>query len=188
MKDRRLAWPVLACLFAALIVVGSWTSIAIPISPVPIILANFFVILAGLLLGPLWGTAAVLVYLLVGLVGAPVFSKGGAGIAHLLGPTGGFLIGYLPAAFAAGALSRIGKMRWWTVMTAALIGALLVYAVGVPWFKAVFQPKDGSALSWGRALLLSCLPYLPGDAFKVGLATLIGLRLRPWLEDELGER
>ncbi len=187
-RDRRIAWPVLACLFAALIVLGSWTNMTVPGTPVPIILANLFVILAGLILGPLWGTAAVAIYLVVGLVGAPVFSKGGSGIAHIMGPTGGFLFGYLIAALAAGLLSRIGKPRWWTILIAAAVAALAVYAVGVPWFKAVFRLKDGSAVGWAKALALSCLPYLPGDALKVALAIPLALRLRPWLEDAVGGR
>ena len=100
MKTLRMS--VFSALFSALIIVGAY--LKIPVGPVPIVLANFFVLLAGVLLGPKWGAASVGLYLLLGVVGLPVFA-GGGGIAYLTGPTGGFLIGYLPAAFLAGVIS-----------------------------------------------------------------------------------
>ena len=94
-NSRKLRMTVYASLFAALVAVGAF--ISIPIGPVPIVLQNFFVLLAALLLGPRWGVAAVGVYLLSGICGLPVFAGGTAGIGRILGPTGGYLMGYLPA-------------------------------------------------------------------------------------------
>ena len=89
-----------ASLFAALTAVGAY--IAIPIGPVPIVLQNFFVYLTGLLLGSKWGATSVAVYLLAGICGLPVFAGGRGGIGHIIGPTGGYLIGFLPAVFVIG--------------------------------------------------------------------------------------
>ncbi|MGD9200475.1 MAG: biotin transporter BioY, partial [Chitinispirillia bacterium] len=96
---------IFTALFAALMVMGTY--IRIPIGPVPVVLTNFFIFLAGLFLGSWWGMASVGLYLLMGALGLPVFSSGG-GIAIFAGPTGGFLVGYLSAVFLCGlpALSK----------------------------------------------------------------------------------
>ena len=88
---------VFASLLAALMAAGAYLSI--PIGPVPIVLQNMFVLLAGLLLGSRWGLAGVAAYFLTGLCGLPVFAGGLGGIGRIVGPTGGYLIGYLPAVF-----------------------------------------------------------------------------------------
>ena len=93
-----------ASLFAALIAVGAYIKIPIPFSPVPITLQVFFIFLAGAMLGARWGTLSVIVYLLLGIVGLPVFSGGASGLGVLLGPTGGYLIGFVVAAFLVGTL------------------------------------------------------------------------------------
>ena len=88
-----------ASLFTALMILGAY--IRIPIGPVPVTLSSFFVLLAGVILGSGWGTASVGIYLLLGALGLPVFTAGG-GLALFAGPTGGYLLGFLPAAFLAG--------------------------------------------------------------------------------------
>ena len=101
-----LKMMVYASLFAALTVVGAYIAIPFPLSPVPIVLQNLFVLLAGLLLGKKWGAASMAIYLLAGAVGLPVFAGGTGGIGHFAGPTGGYLIGFVLAAFVAGALGN----------------------------------------------------------------------------------
>lgn len=91
---------IYAALFASLMAAGA--AIAIPIGPVPIVLQNLFVLLAGLLLGGKWGAASVGIYLLAGALGMPVFSGGTGGIGRFAGPTGGYLIGFLPAVYIVG--------------------------------------------------------------------------------------
>lgn len=103
--SKNLKRMIFSSLLTALMIVGSY--IRIPVGPVPIVLANMFAVLAGLLLGPVWGSASVGLYLLLGLIGLPVFS-GGGGPAYFAGPTGGYLVGYAAAAFAAGAVNRAG--------------------------------------------------------------------------------
>jgi len=96
---QRIAYT---SLMAALIAVGAYIAIPIPIVPVPIVLQNLFVLLAGLLLGSRWGLASMGLYLLAGSIGLPVFSGGRGGLAHFLGPTGGYLIGFAVEAWLVG--------------------------------------------------------------------------------------
>ncbi len=95
---------VLCALFAALTGVGALIAIPLPFTPVPITLQTFFIFLAGALLGKYLGALSQLIYLLLGVVGLPVFAKGSSGIGALLGPSGGYLVGFIPAAFLVGYL------------------------------------------------------------------------------------
>ncbi len=168
---NHLKPTIYASLFIALISVGAF--IAIPIGPVPIVLQNMFVLMAGLILGPVWGTACVAVYLLMGLAGLPVFAGGTSGIGKVFGPTGGYLIGYLPAVFVTATLSKMFKRSLAGDIIAMTAGSLIVYAAGVPWLKIAFS------MSWGKALTAGMLPFLIGDALKVGAGALITKKLRP---------
>jgi len=180
---KALGGPVLACLFAALISVGAYIALPLPGTPVPIVLQNLFIMLAGLLLGPGWGLAATLVYLALGALGLPVFSGGTGGFARFLGPTGGYLLGYIPAVLAMGLVSRTGgKRRWWRDLLALVLGCAIVYAVGVPWLKATIKG------SWQKALVGGLFPFLPGDAIKIALAVLLAGRLGPLVEKALPRR
>jgi biotin transport system substrate-specific component len=160
-----------ASLFAALTAVGAY--LFVPIGPVPIVLQNMFVFLAGLVLGSRWGLASVALYLLAGLCGLPVFAGGTGGLGRLFGPTGGFLLGYLPAVFLIGAIAerRPGRMRWDVV--AMGVGSAVLYACGVPWLKAV------TGMPWAKAASVGMLPFLVGDALKIAAAALIAKAVRP---------
>ena len=107
-SSMNLRMTVYSALFTALIIIGGY--ISIPIGPVPIALADFFVMLAGLFLGPRWGLSSVLLFLFLGALGLPVFAGGKAGLAVFMGPTGGFLPGYVLMVFAVGFLSGRGKL------------------------------------------------------------------------------
>ena len=107
--SSELHMTVYASLFAALTAAGAY--IALPIGPVPIVMQNLFVMLAGLILGSRWGFAAIAVYLLAGAVGLPVFAGGVGGFSRFLGPTGGYLLGYLPAVFCIGLISQKTKPK-----------------------------------------------------------------------------
>ena len=174
LEANTLRPMALASLFAALTAAGAY--IAVPIGPVPIVLQNMFVFLAGLLLGSRWGAASVAVYLLAGLVGLPVFAGGTGGIGRILGPTGGFLLGYLPVVFLIGRLTerrQVSIVRDAAAMTA---GALLLYACGAPWLKLV------TGMPFEKALALGVLPFLPGDALKIAAAALIARSLRTMMK------
>jgi len=181
-QRSKLVYPVLACLFAAFICVGAFIAFPLPGIPLPIVLQNMFVMLAAVILGPVWGTAAVAVYLALGMIGLPVFSGGTGGLARFWGPSGGFLLGYLPACLAMGFISRLGKYSWWKVLIALLAGSVIHYSVGVPVLAAVVK------VGLGKALVLGCLPFLPGDALKIAVALPIALAVKPWLDERLGEQ
>ena len=160
-----------AALFAALTATGAF--IAIPIGPVPIVLQNLFVMLAGLLLGRRWGMASVGIYLLAGICGLPVFAGGQAGIGWLIGPTGGYLIGYLPAVYVIGRLTEKADHHAVRDVGAMVLGTVLLYACGTSWLKVV------TGLSWGKTLAAGMLPFLIGDALKIAAAVPIARALRP---------
>ncbi|HSH12357.1 MAG TPA: biotin transporter BioY, partial [Desulfurivibrionaceae bacterium] len=124
--NRKL---VLSSLFTALIAAGAIFSLPLPPPLPPVTLAVFFAILAGLVAGPVWGSAAVGLYLFLGSVGLPVFANGSGGLGHFAGPTGGFLAGYLGAAFMAG---LVADRRNWTYLRAvagAFSGVAVLYAI-----------------------------------------------------------
>ncbi len=118
-------------LMAALIAVGAL--IHLPIGPVPVVLQNLFVLLAGLLLGSRYGLACVLLYLLIGSMGFPIFAGGKGGIAHFMGPTGGYLLGFAAAAYTAGLISERLPRNTATDIFAVAVASLMVYLIGIPW-------------------------------------------------------
>ena len=164
---------VLASLMAALIAVGGY--IAVPIGPVPIVLQNLFVLVAALLLGSRWGSAAVAVYLLAGTCGLPVFAGGGGGIGHLFGPRGGYLFGFLLAAFVVGKISELSGRSPLVEIVGMILGSLLIYAVGVPWLKTIL------GFDYGKALAVGMYPFVIGDILKIVAAFVIVKSVRPLL-------
>ena len=170
----QLHMTVCAALFAALTAVGAY--LAIPIGPVPIVLQNLFVLLTGLLLGSRWGLAAIGIYLLAGACGLPVFAGGMGGIGRLIGPTGGYLLGYLPAVYLIGRISEKTDQRAVYDVLAMICGSIIVYACGVTWLKVV------SGMSWSKTLALGMYPFLIGDALKIAVAVPIAKALRPLIK------
>jgi biotin transport system substrate-specific component len=175
MADNQVKYIVLSSLFSACMAIGSY--IIIPFVPVPIVLSNFFVLLAALLLGSKWGCISVGIYLLCGVAGLPVFSRGSAGIAHLLGPTGGYLFGYLPAVLAGGYISQKGKYSLLKSTAGAVAAAFLIYGAGVPWLKIQ------SGMTWGNALLAGMVPFLLPDGIKIAAAVAARHTLHPWWDN-----
>lgn len=164
MQQKRL---ILTAIFSALIIVGSY--IRFPLPPVPITLQTLFVLLAGFLTGSRMALFSVAIYLLLGFVGLPVFS-GGGGIGYLLGPTGGFLVGLLPAAVIAGLAGNYrekeekGTRYLLLCAITGLAAMLVIYGCGISWLKA------RGSLSWRAAIQIALLPFLIGDAVKLIVA------------------
>jgi biotin transport system substrate-specific component len=175
-KRKAITGLTLTALFAALIAAGTFIAIPLPFSPVPIVLQNLFALLGGLILGPVLGGAAAALYLIAGAVGAPVFAGATGGFVHFFGPTGGFLIGYLFSAIAAGLIAgppKNGtKTPLWRIILATAVGLLVVYVPGVIRLKYVIDKPWTTALAWGF------LPFVIGDALKGIAAVLIAPRLR----------
>ena len=161
---------VFISLFTALTAVGAY--LAVPVGPVPIVLQNFFVLLAGVLLGKKRGLAVVTTYLFLGAAGLPIFHSGTGGIGVLAGPTGGYLLGYLPAVYVTGYIAE-QKNTLMLTFSALIAGVLIVYIVGVPWLKIVLK------LSWVKAFSAGFIPFIIGDALKIAVAIPIIKWLRP---------
>ena len=159
----RAAWlydVLLVAGFSLVIALCAQVAIPLPFTPVPVTLQTLAAVVAGGLLGSTRGTAAVLAYLGEGFAGLPVFSGGRAGIAHLMGPTGGYLLGFVLAAFLVGLLCERGASRSWLATLAALVaGSLVIYVPGVLWLGAFTGTQ--------KALALGFVPFLIGDALKV---------------------
>jgi biotin transport system substrate-specific component len=174
---------VYASLMAALIAVGALVSI--PIGPVPIVLQNMFVFLAGILLGSRWGLASLTVYLLAGACGLPVFAGGTGGIGRFIGPTGGYLIGYLPVVFVIGLITeRYGERfdrRTTMDVVAMLSGAAILYFCGVTWLKIL------TGMTWIKSLAVGMFPFLPGDGLKIAAAAMIAKAVRPVITISLSD-
>lgn len=165
---------VLCGLFAAMTAVCS--QLAIPTGfAEPINLALFSVYLAGGLLGPVYATVSQLCYLLLGAVGLPVFAQMTGGISILVGPSGGYLIGYAAAAWLTGFLCRRLQGKWWHNTIAMVAGLFACYALGTVWFMALM------GLGLWESLLMCVIPYLPGDVIKIMMAVLLLPRLRKGL-------
>ena len=168
---NQLRMIVFAALLAALMAAGAY--IAIPIGPIPIVMQNMFVFLAALLLGARWGLASVAVYLLAGACGLPVFAGGMGGIGRIVGPTGGYLVGYLPAVFLAGYIAEKGAGRIVADVLAMICGTMVLYACGVSWLKIL------TGMDWLKALAAGMFPFMIGDGIKIAAAALIAKSLRP---------
>lgn len=169
MKQKSVEEMALCAFFAALTAVLS--QVSIPLQPVPVNLATFSVCLAGGVLGAGSAAASQAIYVLLGLVGLPVFAgmAGGAGV--LAGPTGGYLIGYIAAAWMIGFLcGKAGCGAARTVLS-MFFGSVLCYVLGTAWFMVSTKSSLGAALG------LCVLPFLIGDALKIAAASVVTSRL-----------
>ena len=152
--------------FIGLITFGSW--ISIPFVPVPLTLQTLFVLLAGVVMKRS-AVIPVSVYVLLGAIGLPVFHNGITGIGTLLGPTGGYLIGFIFAALATGLAYEHASSGIRIIGLAA--ATVIIYAFGIGWLMV------SSGMGFLPALIAGALPFLPGDAIKAGAAYLIARQL-----------
>ena len=161
-------------LLAALIAICSWISIP---AAVPFTLQTFAVFAAVLLLGGKRGSLAVAVYLLLGAVGLPVFSGFKGGVSALLGPTGGYILGFLISALLIWAVTaRFGESLG-VLIAALLLGLAVCYAFGTAWFVVVYSRAKGP-ISVGAALGMCVVPFILPDLLKIALALLLSNRLK----------
>jgi len=167
----ELRMMVFASLFAALTAAGAYIQIPMPFSPVPVTLQVFFVLLAGSILKSKWGSLSMIVYTLLGIAGLPVFAGGSSGIGVLLGPTGGYIVGFILAAYVIGKLSeKTENAAKSSLLINALnmsLGVLIIYACGIS--QLMLAAKIGP----GAALTLGVIPFLPGEIIKTAIAAYI---------------
>ena len=169
-KTREMA--IIAVMAALLCVAGP---LSIAVGPIPLSLATFVVYLAGAVLGAKRGALAVAVYLLVGMVGVPVFSGFTGGFQKLAGVTGGYLVGYLACAGITGLAVKGDTAEatpLWKLPVFMVAGTAALYAIGTAWF--MLQTQNGLA----AALMLCVVPFLAGDAIKIAAACLLARSIR----------
>ena len=163
-----------AVLYDVILIIGASIFIAlsaqiafnVPFSPVPITGQTFAVILTGALLGSRLGSLAVLAYLLEGVSGLPVFAQAQFGIIHLFGPTGGYLIGFVPAAFLTGYLVEYGWGKSvFSALVIMIIGTSVIFICGLSVLKLFFGNNN--------VLEIGLYPYITGAVIKIALAAVI---------------
>lgn len=169
-KSNKLSMMTVTALFAALIAVLA--QVVIPLPLIPITGQTFAIGLAATVLGSRHGTVATLLYVAMGCVGIPVFAQMSGGLGILLGPTGGFIVGFIPAAWAIGYYLEKTSFTFVQACIANLIGMIITLAFGMVWLKF------SASLSWTAAFLSSVAPFLVVGVIKAGLAAWIGIIVR----------
>ena len=160
---REGALVAAGCLLIAL---SAQLQLLLPFSPIPVTGQTFAVLLLGALYGSRRGPATVVTYLILGAMGLPVFAGGLAGLARFVGPSAGYLLGFVVAAFAVGSLSERGWDRKpWTTAASMILGNGIIYALGIAWLWRF--------VGWEAVLNAGVVPFLPGDALKIALATIL---------------
>ena len=146
--------------FSLVIALGAQIAIPLGFTPVPVTLQTLAVLMAGCLLGSSRGALAVIAYVTEGCAGLPVFSGGTGGISHLLGPTGGYLVGFVAAAYLVGLLAESGlpEKRLGSLVTLA-IGSIVLYIPGLVWL--------GFYTGFDKVLALGFIPFVVGDTLKL---------------------
>ena len=168
-------------LFAALMAVCAWISIPAPPPLIPFTLQTMGVFLAVGLLGGKRGTIAVLVYILLGAVGAPVFAGFRGGMGSLTGLAGGYILGFLFTALVMWAMERLPGRRTWVLGASMVLGLAACYAFGTVWYMAVYAQR-GESITLGAVLAVCVAPFLIPDGVKIALALLLTSRLKPHIK------
>ena len=171
---------VLTALFTALVAIGAF--IRIPAQIVPITLQFAFCLLAGLLLGAVRGGLAVTIYIVMGLIGIPVFTEGG-GIFYVLKPSFGYLIGMAIGTLTCGFIARSGKKLSYARMVAGALAAMLIVdGLGVLYMYLMYNYYLGTAMTFAKALYAGVAVFLPTDIMWCFLMSLVAYKLVPLLE------
>ncbi|TET53312.1 MAG: biotin transporter BioY [Actinobacteria bacterium] len=175
MKTRDIA---LIALFTALTAIGSLIKIPLGFTPVPVTLQVFFVLFAGLMLGPVRGAISIAAYVALGAVGLPVFAGGTSGIGALAGPSGGYLYGFIVAAFVTGLIGVVFKNNMSAFLN--ISGALLASAVGIVIIYLIGATHLGLVvkLSPAKAFALGVAPFVVVDLVKAVLVATIYFALK----------
>ena len=160
---------ILTALFAALTAIGAFLKIPFPLAAIT--MQSFFTAMAAILLGRKYGALSQGVYVLIGLVGIPIFALGG-GFSYVFQPTFGFLLGLIPAAWVIGALCR-RPLTFWRTALAILAGYGVLYAIGVPYMALIANAYLGKGLTFWQVIKNGMLIYLPGDLLKIALGSFL---------------
>lgn len=171
----------LISMFTALTAIGA--SISIPLGEVPITMQSLFVILSGIILGPKLGALSQIIYVILGLIGLPVFANFTGGFQSILKPSFGFIIGFIFASYIAGKISHseniLSKSRIWL---ASITGTIIIYLFGLPYMYYILNIVMSKGISFEIVLKTGCLLFLPGDILKLIIASLLAIKIIPILK------
>ncbi|MBD3109775.1 biotin transporter BioY [Bacillus sp. AGMB 02131] len=170
MKKTNLHYYIITALFTAFITIFS--QVTIPLPPVPITGQTLAIGIAATILGRKYGTLSVLLYLIIGAVGVPVFAGMSGGISKLVGPTGGYLVGFLPTAYIIGLFVEKTKLCFTNAFIANIIGMVITLAFGTAWLKIA------ASLSWSAAIAGGVTPFLLVGILKAAIAAYISVLVR----------
>ncbi|MCR5279014.1 MAG: biotin transporter BioY [Lachnospiraceae bacterium] len=172
MNKTHIRTMTFVALSAAIICALSPFSFAIPVSPVPISLSILAIYIAVYACGFKWGSAAVLLYILIGLAGVPVFAGFSAGPAKLMGPTGGYIVGYVFVSLIAGLFIEKFESKLYMHAVGMVLGTAVCYMLGTFWLSVT------ASLTFKAALFAGVIPYIPADIVKIIIALLTGPAIR----------
>lgn len=162
---------VLASLFTALIIIAGFIIIPLPFSPVPLTGQTFAIMLVGMLFGTKLVIMSTGTYVLLGAIGLPVFSGFRGGLPVLLGPSGGYIVGFIVGAVVISLLKGNGKNIYRVLFAGFIGGVIVIHAMGVPWLALQLS------MDIKQAALIGSVPYLIGDGIKLVLAALLAVQL-----------
>ena len=175
-KDRIISKSATRALlvtsFIIMTALGAYIRIPLPFTPVPITLQTLFVLLSGAFLGKRFGLFAQASYVGLGVLGVPIFQGYGYGLLHILGPTGGYLVGFMASAFLIGTLLKKKEQSLLFTVLVMTMGTLVIYIFGISWIAISLKTGLLKALTFGF------FPFLPGAIFKLLTASLIYWKLR----------
>jgi len=164
----RIKKLILSSLFTCLIIIGAYISIPLPFTPIPFTLQLLFVLLSGIFLGPFYGSLSTIIYILIGILGFPVFSGGNSGIAYLFGKTGGFLLGFVIASFIAGYICMLNKKL---LPIAIILGIFFIHLCGVLYLSKILS------IDVYKSFIIGSLPFIFIDLIKGVLTYIISVSL-----------
>ena len=178
-KKFRTLDLVYVGIFAAIIAVCSWISIPMTI---PVTLQTMAVCITAGLLGTKRGTMTVFIYIMIGLIGVPVFSNFSSGVGQLMGPTGGYLIGFIFTSLTIGTFTKLLGNKVWVYAASMVLGIAVLYAFGTAWFVIVYNRGNADAVTVSSALAMCVVPFIIPDLIKIALATFFCTTLKKYMK------
>ena len=166
-SNRKLTAVIGVVFFILAAALGAYIRIPVHGSPIPITLQTFFVLLAGAVLGKKLGLYSQAGYILAGISGLPMFQGTSLGASYLLGPTGGYLIGFMICAFVIGLIMDSVKPNIVSIAAVFALGSLIIYASGILWLVCIYK------MNLTNAIMAGALPFIPGDMAKIAIASAI---------------
>jgi biotin transport system substrate-specific component len=158
--------------FIVLMSLGAFVRLPLPFTPVPLTLQTFFVLLSASLLGSTLGGLAQAGYIFLGVSGLPVFAEAGSGLSYLIGPTAGYLLGFVLATLWLGRFIKYAQNSLLSAFAILCAADLIILSCGSIWLKFIFN------YSFPQIILLGFIPFIPGDLLKAFLAGIIYLKLK----------